>query len=435
MNTATIRSDWVGQVVNGRFTLLQWLGGSGRGGVFLTELEGPGSQKAAIKLILADAGDAEAHLAGWALASSLSHPHLMRLFHRGRCQMNTFSLLYSVTEYAEEVLSQILLDRPLTPSEAREMLGPVLDALSYLHGKGVVHGHLKPSNIMVVEDQLKLSSDSLNVAGEPGEQYSEPGVYEAPECAKEGISPAADVWSLGVTLVEALTQHPPAWDRSTQGDPVTPGSIPQPFADIARDCLRVDPARRCTLSDVKARLEPAQSLPVPASKSVKKAPAKLRVTAVVFAVLVLFAVVAILHLRSYKTGPSLDTGTQQSESASAGLPPQSPVAGNPAPRGGRVKGAVAERVMPDILPRGRASIRGQVNVGIRVTVDSAGDVSNATFDSPGTSRYFAKQALEAARQWRFKPAQVNGRAVPSVWTLQFHFTQTATEITAVEVSR
>jgi TonB family protein len=402
--------------------------------VFLTELEGHGSQKAAINLIPADAGDAEAHLAGWALASTLSHPHLMRLFHSGRCQMNTSWLLYSVTEYADELLSKVLLDRPLTPSEAREMLVPVLDALSYLHGKGVVHGHLKPSNIMVVNDQLKLSSDSLHAAGEPGEQFSTPGVHDAPECATERISPAADVWSLGVTLVEALTQHPPAWDRLTQRDPVVLRSMPQPFLNIAQECLRVDPARRCTLSDVKARLEPARSLPVPASKSVKKAPAKLRVTAIVSAVLVLFAVIATLQLRSHKTGPSLATETQRSEPASASFPPQSPVPGNPAPQGVGVKGAVVERVMPDILPRGRASIHGQVNVGIRVTVDPAGAVSNATFDSPGASRYFAKQALEAAQQWKFKPAQVNGQAVPSVWTLQFHFTQTATEITAVEVS-
>jgi serine/threonine-protein kinase len=402
--------------------------------VFLTDREGPGSPKAAIKLIPADAGDAEARLAGWALASTLSHPHLMRLFHRGRCQMNTSWLLYSVTEYAEEVLSQVLLDRPLTPSEAREMLTPVLDALSYLHGKGVVHGRLKPTNIMVVDDQLKLSSDSLHAAGEPGEQFSTPGVYDAPECATEGISPAADVWSLGITLVEALTQHPPAWDRSTHQDPVVPESMPQPFANMARECLRFDPARRCTLSDFKARLDPAQSLPVPAGKSVKTAPAKLHVTAIVSAVLVLLAVAAMLQLRSHKTGPSVATGTQQSESASASFPPESSVPGNPPRKGVGVKGAVAQRVMPDILPLGRVSIHGQVNVGIRVTVDPAGAVSNAAFDSPGASRYFAKQALQAAQQWRFKPAQVNGHAVTSVWTLQFHFTQTATEITAVEVS-
>ena len=51
-------------------------------------------------------------------------------------------------EATEEDLSQILPQRRLTPEEAREMLGPVLDALSYLHGKGFAHGAIKPANIM-----------------------------------------------------------------------------------------------------------------------------------------------------------------------------------------------------------------------------------------------------------------------------------------------
>ena len=63
MTTAAIRSDWVGRIIDGRFTLLQWLGGSEWSGVYLTELQGPRSQKVAIKLIPADAGDAEAYIA------------------------------------------------------------------------------------------------------------------------------------------------------------------------------------------------------------------------------------------------------------------------------------------------------------------------------------------------------------------------------------
>ena len=74
-------------------------------------------------------------------------------------------LVYSVTEFAEEVLSEIIPERPLSPRETQEMLSPVLDALIYLHGKGFVHGHLKPSNIMVVGNQLKISGDGLRGHG------------------------------------------------------------------------------------------------------------------------------------------------------------------------------------------------------------------------------------------------------------------------------
>ena len=64
-------------------------------------------------------------------------------------------------EYAEEDLSQVVAQRTITPAEAREMLEPVLDALSYIHANGFVHGHVKPGNIVGVDEQLKLSSDSV----------------------------------------------------------------------------------------------------------------------------------------------------------------------------------------------------------------------------------------------------------------------------------
>jgi serine/threonine-protein kinase len=260
MTAAAIRSDWVGRVIDGRFILLQWLGDSGWSGVFLTDLYEPGSRKAAIKLISADVGEAETYIAGWAATKTLSHPHLMTPLHTGRYQIDAAVLLYAVTEYAEEVLSEIIPERPLTPSEVKDMLVPILDALSYLHGKGFVHGHLKPSNIMAVEDQVKLSGDSLQVTGQFGKRSLALTVYDAPEVATETISPAVDVWSLGVTLVEVLTQHPPVWDRSTSKEPFVPECIPQPFADIAKECLRSDHARRCTISDVKDRLSKLHNL-------------------------------------------------------------------------------------------------------------------------------------------------------------------------------
>ena len=82
----------------------------------------------------------------------------MGLYHTGRCQIDNVWLIYAVTEYAEEVLAQILAERPLSPTETSEMLNPVVDALAYLHNNGVVHGRLGPANIMGVEDRLKISS-------------------------------------------------------------------------------------------------------------------------------------------------------------------------------------------------------------------------------------------------------------------------------------
>jgi TonB family protein len=394
------------------------LGGSDESGVFLTELEGGKSQKAVLKLIPAEAQSADAQLACWARAETLSHPHLMRLFCSGRCWIEGAALLYAVTEYSDEILSEILPSRPLTPDETREMLGPILDALTYLHGKGFVHGHLKPSNILVVDDQVKLSSDRFYLPGIP---FEASGVYDAPEAAAGNAFSAADLWSLGVTVVEILTQQTPVWDKAIQQEPVVPESIPQPFAAIARECLRVEAERRCTVNDVRASLDPARPVsprpqphPNPAVKIVHEAaPVKLGRIALVAAVLVLL-VVAIVLIRSHRSA----AGPSAAEQAAAS---QSPSA----------KAAVAQQVLPDVLPAARESIHGQFVVTVRVTVDADGQVSNAAFDSPGPSKYFARVSLEAAQKWRFQPARVDGHPIPSVWLLQFQFTQAGTEVTSV----
>lgn len=432
MTAAAIRSDWAGRVIDGRFTLLRWLGGSESSGVFLTELQEPRLRKAAIKIIPADAPDMETRVAGWGATKDLSYPHLNSLLHTGRFQLDAADFVYAVTEYAEEVLSEIIPERPLTPNEAKEMLAPVLDTLSYLHGKGFVHGHLKPSNIMVVDNQVKLSGDSLEVAGEVGKHFPAQTIYGAPEVATEPISPAADVWSLGFLLVEALTQHPPVWDRSANREPVVPESVPQPFAGIAQECLRSDQARRCTTREVKDRLEgAASSLSNPASKTSRAVPTKLLVTVLIGAMLVVFAVIVALQLRSHRTRPTPVAETQQPVHATAPST-QSPVSAIPTSKGLAVNGSVDKRVLPDVPQSAMMTIRGTVRVRIRVTVDPSGEVSNARFDSPGVSKYFANLALEAARNWRFKPTEVDGQPVTSVWILQFQFRRTATEVVPVE---
>ena len=158
MDISLSSRTWAGRVIDGKFPLLQWLGSSASSSVFLTEVEGHAPRKFALKLIAADTLDAEIQMSCWASTTALSHPRLMGLFHTGRCQIDNAWLIYAVTEYAEEFLSQVLAERPLTVAEAGEMLNPVVDALAYLHKNGAVHGRLKPANIMGVDDRLKISS-------------------------------------------------------------------------------------------------------------------------------------------------------------------------------------------------------------------------------------------------------------------------------------
>ena len=156
--------QYEGQVINNTFPLQQYLGGSSESAVFLTQLAGPQSSKAVVKLV-PEGPSVDMQLSLWRRASKLTHPNLLQLYQGGRCHLADMDLLYVVMEYAEEDLSQILPQRALTPAEARDMLGPVLDALSDLHGQGLVHSRLKPSNVLATSDQVKLSTDKLFPAG------------------------------------------------------------------------------------------------------------------------------------------------------------------------------------------------------------------------------------------------------------------------------
>ena len=249
--------DWEGQVVDGKFALRRHLGGTDHSVIFLTERQDGQPQKAAIKFIQVDAANTEAQFSRWKHAAQLSHPNLLKLFDTGRCQLAGMDLLYVVTECAEESLAQFLPQRALSPIETQDMLAPLLETLTYLHSNGLVHGHIKPSNILAIDDQLKLSCDTLSRLGESSTAIGKPDAYTPPEAATEKISPAADVWSLGVTLVEAMTQRVPDGSApSAKEDPRLPDSLPQPFSDIALNCLRRDPKRRWSIAQISHRLNP-----------------------------------------------------------------------------------------------------------------------------------------------------------------------------------
>src|SRR5260370_10464820 len=162
--------EWAGRVVNKELRHGEYLDGSESAGVLMTQY-GPESLKAAVKLMRVgrwDLAAADADLSRLQSVRGLSHPHLLQILAAGRTTLDDTEIIFVVTEHADEDLSQILPNRPLTPSEVREMLEPTLDALSYLHSKDFVHGHLKPENVMAVGDQLKLSSDGISAIGGAG---------------------------------------------------------------------------------------------------------------------------------------------------------------------------------------------------------------------------------------------------------------------------
>src|SRR5882724_6237344 len=221
---------WEGQVVNGIYPLRRFLNASDHSSVFLTESTTEGFLNAAIKLVPADPALTEVQLWHWKTAATFSHPHLVRLLDWGYCEIEGRQLLYVVMEYAEETLSRILPIRALEPGEVRELLVPTLDALAFLHRESWVQGQLKPSNFLVVNDQLKLASDTLRPAAVSREKGARLSLYDPPETEQGDVSDATDIWALGLTLVEALTQRLPTWPNGRSDPASLPPNVPLVFA-------------------------------------------------------------------------------------------------------------------------------------------------------------------------------------------------------------
>ena len=411
--------QWEGQVIADAFPLQQYLGGDGDHAVFLTEYGQSASQKAAIKIVLGTAEDGELQIQRWSHAAKLSHRHLMRILTLGRWQAGDAPLVYLVMEYADESLAQVIPIRPLTAEETRQMLEPAVSVLAYLHSQGFVHGRVRPGNIMAVGECLKISSAGICRVGECSPPT--PDAHAAPEGF---ASPAGDVWSLGITLVEALTQRLP--DHSPAGV-VVPETIPQPFLEIARECLRGDPKTRPTFADISARLQP----PV----STAKRPAlkwSYALAAAAGLVIAAFVVAPRLMDRPESVGVTEPAQVPQSPPAQPAPAPQPAPRVQAAPPAATPRDEILQRVLPEVPTQALRTIQGRVKVSVRVDVDSSGKVAGAKLESAGPSKYFAQFALQAAQRWKFAPVTGDSDQ-PRQWVLHFEFSRTGTR--AVPVRR
>jgi TonB family protein len=433
MSNPELWRNWEGRVVDAKFPLQRWLGGSNHSAVFLTERGSSEPQKAVIKLTSAENLDQNAQLSRWSDAAKLSHPHLIQLFECGSCQLDDTRLLYVVMEYADEDLAQILPLRALAAAEISEMLEPTSQALAFVHRAGYVHGSIQPSNVMAAGDQLKISSDGLRKAGEhPATREST--AYQAPEVSAEGVSPASDAWSLAATLVAAFTQREP--ERNNNSDVAVPEALPEPFREIASRCLRRDPRQRYTVTDILSRLQgraPAQVLTIasPASNAGRRPWIVVPLVLVALALLV-FAGREFFHR---PPAPAAESASAQPQSTNSNPPKAQPPAPPPQQQTEMQEttpGTVLHQVLPEISRSAQHTIQGRVKVIVRVTVDASGNVLQATLTSAGPSRYFANKAVAAARQWKFKAPQENGRPKSSEWLLRFQFGRSSTQVFPTE---
>lgn len=261
----------VGDIVDGRYRLLDTLGEGAAGKVFRAEDRGQNNRFVALKILHAkDPRWENFFRREFEVLSRLHHPNLVRVYDYGPLPEESS---YYFTQ--ELVVGKPLLDF-VAGKKVDEVAGLFIEicrALEFIHGHGVLHRDLKPANILVQEngepgERVRVLDFGLWRELDPTPQHKARWAGTPPYLASEvlrghGHSISADLYAVGVTLFQAVTRKLPH-GRGTppellaarkQPAPDLTGVVAQPLADLIRKLLDEDPQRRqATAAEVAASL-------------------------------------------------------------------------------------------------------------------------------------------------------------------------------------
>ena len=273
-------ADHLGRVLGGRYRLLAPIGTGASAHVFLAD-DVRLRRRVAVKILHPALADDEAFLrrfrAEARAAAALNHPHVLAVYDWGEEADGPFL----VSEYLGGGSLRAALDRGklLTPSQALMVGLEAGKALAYAHGRGLVHRDIKPANLLFDEDgRLRIADFGLARAlaeaawTEPVGAVLGTARYASPEQVKGvPVDGKADVYSLAIVLVEAVTGRVPFAAETTVATLVgrldTPLEAPPelgPIGPIVARAGRPDPKERLDAVAFSAALQAvARELPAP----------------------------------------------------------------------------------------------------------------------------------------------------------------------------
>ncbi len=228
------------------YTIQEKLGEGGMASVYLGTQKKLG-RKVAIKILeesqLKNKTVEARFLREAGLAARLHHSNIISIFDTGMIGNSPFIVM----EYLEETLKDRLIASQgfqIKPTDALEILKPIIKALDYAHSKGVIHRDIKTDNIMFRGDGTPVLVDfGIARAMEENNQLTQTGVslgtpyYMSPEqCKAEPLDGRSDFYSLGVVLFELLTGSKPYQEETPVA--VALKHIQEPIPRLPQDLTR-----------------------------------------------------------------------------------------------------------------------------------------------------------------------------------------------------
>ncbi|HEY8643816.1 MAG TPA: serine/threonine-protein kinase [Candidatus Dormibacteraeota bacterium] len=203
-------AEWLGRELGG-YVVLDVLGVGGMGVVLRGEHQLLG-RFAAIKTarpdIVLDPGFERRFLLEARAVAALNHPAIVRLYDFAF----EGDMPYMVMELVEGRTLDELLDGPIEPRVALEVLLPIAAALDYAHRHGVVHRDVKPSNILLADDGRTLVMDfglacfaGFSLATDPSSVLGTPDYIAPEQLSAAKVDGRADVYSLATIVYEMVS--------------------------------------------------------------------------------------------------------------------------------------------------------------------------------------------------------------------------------------
>jgi serine/threonine protein kinase len=234
--------------------------GRGPGSRVFRAVYGPLRQSIAVKLFDATPGAKEK----WddrlrraaEIWSVLSHPQIVKAQRVGWWDDSPYLAMEHIPGGS---ISEQLTGRPYPVHEALSLVERVADIVVYLHRQGVVHGNLKPSNVLLAAGGIPRLADlhptggAISEEGPTGLGYAPPERIAKPDAEPR---PYSDIYGLGLILYETLAGRPPFAGASakeiveqvTTQDPFPPSqfntAVTPPLDSLCLRCLRKNPWRR-----------------------------------------------------------------------------------------------------------------------------------------------------------------------------------------------